>query len=105
MQLIGRTAALDLLTTGKVLSWQDVLSIGLANRMVKDTEGTALDKAKEWRDHRTFGEPAVVQAAKKIIVAASTDMRASLAKEKDAFVDVWGGPAHVDAMQRKRKHK
>ena len=105
VQLIGRTAALDLLTTGKVLSWRDLLSIGLANGMVKDTEGTALDKAKEWLDQRTFGEPAVVQAAKKIIVAASPDMRASLAKEKDAFNDVWGGPAHVDAMQRKREHK
>ena len=104
VQLIGRTAALDLLTTGKVLSWRDVLSIGLANGMVKDTEGTALDKAKEWLDHRTFGEPAVVQAAKKIIVAASPDIQASLAKEKDAFVDVWAGPAHLDAMQRKPKH-
>ena len=105
VQLIGRTAALDLLTTGKVLSWRDVLSIGLANGMVKDADGAALDQAKEWLGHRTFGEPAVVQAAKKIIVAASPDIHASLAKEKDAFIDVWAGPAHLDAMQRKPKHK
>lgn len=105
VQLIGRTAALDLLTTGKVLSWREALSIGLANGMVQATDGAALDRANEWLDHRTFGEPAVVQAAKKIVVAASSDIYRSLAAEKDAFCDVWGGPAHVNAMQKKPKHK
>lgn len=105
VQLIGRTAALDLLTTGKALSWREALSIGLANGMVQAADGAALDNAKEWLEHRTLGEPAVVQAAKKIVTAASPDIYRSLAKEKDAFCDVWAGPAHVTAMQRKPKHK
>ena len=105
VQLTGRTAALDLLTTGKVLSWREALSIGLANGMVQATDGSTLDQAMEWLDHRTFGETAVVRAAKKIVVAASPDIYASLAAEKDAFCDVWSGPAHVNAMQKKPKHK
>ena len=105
VQLLGPTVALELLTSGRVLSCSEALGVGLLSGVLDDEhQGTETpSQAKTWLKEHTAASPAVIQAAKNVVNNA-TDYEHLLLKENDVFMSVWGGPAHHDAMTNSVKH-
>jgi enoyl-CoA hydratase/carnithine racemase len=64
-RLIGRTVAMDLLLTGRMVDAQEALRIGLVNRVVP--AGTALTSAVEWAQELARQAPVAVAATKQAV--------------------------------------
>jgi ethylmalonyl-CoA/methylmalonyl-CoA decarboxylase len=107
VQLVGRNVAMDILVSGRVLHADEALKLNLVCDVMnlKDPE-SGVDNAKAWLKNRLKGEPAVVQAAKKVVLNGMYMHNEELLKgERDIFTSVWGGPAHFKAVNSKTKHR
>lgn len=104
--LVGRRAALDLLTTSKVLSSKEALDVGLVNRVVSDGEGIT-EAGESWLKERIKADVTVVRALKAVVVNAYDEHRMAevLARERDLFTSVWARTPHLKAMEDNIKHK
>ena len=103
VQLIGRTDALELLTTGKILNHEDILNFSLANGTVHEQK--ALEQAEIWLGQRIQADKDVVAAAKGIVVSAmNKSVEEAIASERTLHVSLWGGSAHQQALNKKIKH-
>jgi ethylmalonyl-CoA/methylmalonyl-CoA decarboxylase len=95
--LIGHAKALDLLLTGRKVKMEEALEIGLANGTV--WHESRLEDAHAWLTKHIHSLPAsVVRATKKNILANS------FAEERQILASLWGGPPHLDALDRDIKH-
>ncbi len=65
-RIIGRKAAMDLILTGRVISAQEALSIGLVNKVVKDDELEA--ETEKFVDQFRKLSPVVIRKTKKAIM-------------------------------------
>ncbi|NPA93564.1 MAG: enoyl-CoA hydratase/isomerase family protein [Chloroflexi bacterium] len=106
LRLVGYSRALEWLLTGKVLSPQEALEHGLANRVVP--KGQALDAARALAQEIASLPPAVAQSIKEVLRAGVTLPPATAAKvEHDLFPPLWAADEHVEAVlrfkQRSRK--
>lgn len=99
VELLGRTKALRLLASGAILKSDEANRIGLADVVVLD--GTsAVEEAHAFLRTVTVECPAAVQAAKRVVVNASTlNVETVLEVEREIFTSVWGSPAHLQALQ------
>ena len=105
VQLLGPTIALELLTSGRVLSCSEAFGVGLLSGVLDDEhQGTETpSQAKTWLKEHTAASPAAIQAAKNVVNNA-TEYEHLLSMENDVFMSVWGGPAHHDAITNGVKH-
>lgn len=104
VKLVGPTVALELLTTGSRLNGVKASEIGLVNHHVD--EENRFDETKSWLMRRISHAPEVLQAMKKIVVAArDSSLDDSLLNERQVFSPLWGGPANLKALEGNIKHK
>ncbi|XP_078677144.1 ethylmalonyl-CoA decarboxylase-like [Branchiostoma floridae x Branchiostoma belcheri] len=104
-RLVGRIRALDLLSSGRAISPEEAVEIGLADWIIP-TGHDVVEATTDWVQKYTKGKPEVVRAVKNVVVAgAEMSLEESLVEEAEQFVNVWGGPAHQEAMLRNTKHK
>ena len=100
---IGYTKALDLMATGRIVSGEEALHIGLADGIV-DTKN-ALTEALEWLKVKTKCDTGVLKSLKAMAHnAKEMNMQESLAEEKRLFAPLWGGPANLSALTQNIKH-
>ena len=110
VNLVGTSRALDLLVSGRRLSAKECSAINLVNHTVtrSKSEGESpLDKCIAWVKEivsSSAAEP--IQAAKKIVTAASTQsFPQALEEEMNIFTSIWGKESHMAAMAANVKHK
>ena len=95
--LVGRTRALDLLLSGRKVKMEEAMEIGLANGTV--WHESRLEDSVVWLNNRVHSLPVeVVHATKKNIMANS------FLEERQILASVWGGPYHLDAIEKDTKH-
>ncbi|XP_050699787.1 ethylmalonyl-CoA decarboxylase-like [Eriocheir sinensis] len=104
VKLLGPSATLDLLTTCRKIDHKAAVNIGLADYVVA-SEGRN-DAALGWLSERIGHATEVVQAAKRIAVAArDLPVTEALSVERGVFAPLWGGPANLRALGKNIKHK
>lgn len=106
VQLVGRTHALDLLASSQILTAEQALSLGLANVLVTDDAEDSITESKAWLLKKVQGSPEIVQSAKKVVLNGLEGVNErTMEREREIFRSVWQGPAHVQALQNRVKHK
>lgn len=101
---VGYTKALDLLVTGRRVSGEEALQIGLADSILNTKN--ALTEASEWLKVRTKCDGKVLKSLKTMAHnAREMNYHESLAEEKRLFAPLWGGPANHAALAQNIKHK
>lgn len=84
------------------------LQIGLADGVLEaeDSAGTPLEQAENWLSRYIKGPAPVIRAVKKVVLSGrELPLSEALRTEKDVFGTVWGGPANLEALASKSKHK
>ncbi|XP_051469010.1 ethylmalonyl-CoA decarboxylase isoform X2 [Apus apus] len=107
VRIVGSGAALQLLSGAVKVDPERALHLGLSEGTLSSSDETgALEEARAWLSQYTEGPASIVQAAKKVVTAGrELPLEAALRTEKDIFGTVWGGPANLQALARKAKHK
>ncbi|NXD34753.1 ECHD1 decarboxylase, partial [Copsychus sechellarum] len=107
VRLVGSGAALQLLGAAARVGPERALSLGLSEGTLPASDQTAaLREARAWLGHYTDGPAAVIRAVKEVVTAGrELPLEAALRTEKDIFGTVWGGPANLQALVRRPKHK
>ncbi|XP_023710907.1 ethylmalonyl-CoA decarboxylase isoform X2 [Cryptotermes secundus] len=104
VRTVGYTKALDLLTTGRRVSGEEALQIGLADSIVNTKD--ALTETSEWLKVRIKCDGKVLKSLKTMAHnAREMNYHESLAEEKSLFAPLWGGPANHAALTQNIKHK
>lgn len=104
VKLLGSSIALELFTTCRKLNGNEAFKIGLADSIVEVPN--RYEETKAWLAARTYHEPEVIQAMKKIVVGArDLTLEDSLLNERLNFSPLWGGPANMKALGKNIKHK
>ena len=98
LRLVGYSRAMEWLLLGKVLTAQEALSAGLANRVVPP--GKALDEALSLAQEIADQPPQVVRAIKALLRAGMTLPPAlAAAEEHRLFTPLWAEETHLQAVQ------
>ncbi|XP_037129464.1 ethylmalonyl-CoA decarboxylase isoform X3 [Syngnathus acus] len=111
VRLVGSQTSLKLLCGATKVEPQFGVQIGLADGVLEETRveegvGTVHQQAEKWLSRYTTGPPAVVQAIKKVALSGrELHLVDALRTEKDVLASVWGGPANLQALATKSKHK
>ncbi|XP_030345404.1 ethylmalonyl-CoA decarboxylase isoform X2 [Strigops habroptila] len=107
MRIVGSGAALQLLSGAIRVDPERALRLGLSEETLSSSdEAAALEEARAWLSQHTEGPASVIRAAKEVVaVGRELPMEAALRTEKDIFGTLWGGPANLQALARRPKHK
>ncbi|XP_068026488.1 ethylmalonyl-CoA decarboxylase [Melanerpes formicivorus] len=107
VRIVGPGAALRLLSGATTVDPPTALRLGLSEQTLASSEGTqALEEAQAWLRQYTAGPASVVRAAKRVVTAGGElPLQAALRTEKEVFGTLWGGPANLEALLRRPKHK
>ncbi|KAM6367484.1 ethylmalonyl-CoA decarboxylase [Alca torda] len=107
VRIVGSGAALRLLSGAARVDPETALRLGLSEETLASSDETgALEEAHAWLSQYTEGPASVIQAVKKVLTAGrELPLEAALRTEKDIFGTVWGGPANLQALVRRPKHK
>lgn len=114
VHIVGSQSALKLLAGAVKAGPELSLQIGLTDGILKvpqqhegdDDAGTVLQLAEDWLSLYTAGAAPVIQAVKKVVLSGrELPLSEALRTEKDLFGTVWGGPANLQALASKPKHK
>ncbi|XP_028281663.1 ethylmalonyl-CoA decarboxylase isoform X2 [Parambassis ranga] len=111
VRIVGSQNALKLLGGAVKVDSKLGLDIGLADGVLQarqEAEGTdsPLQLADNWLSRYTKGPAPVIQAVKKVVLSGrELPLSEALRTEKDVFGTVWGGPANLQALASKSKHK
>jgi ethylmalonyl-CoA/methylmalonyl-CoA decarboxylase len=97
-RLVGRSAAVTVLLDAARVSAARARELGLADAVDEEPASWARRRLEGWLG----AVPATAMRALKAQVVAASPGRAGDA-EASAFVEVWGGPAHRDALARTRR--
>ncbi|NXF89278.1 ECHD1 decarboxylase, partial [Eubucco bourcierii] len=105
--IVGGRAALRLLSAATKVDPEAALHLGLSEKTLSAADGAkALEEARAWLSQCTEGPAAVIRAAKLVVRAGrELPLEAALRTEKDVFGSLWGGPANLEALLRRPKHK
>ncbi|XP_058028209.1 ethylmalonyl-CoA decarboxylase isoform X1 [Ahaetulla prasina] len=106
-QILGSSPALKLLSGAVKLDPQNALHIGLVDSILSSSdEHESLREMHTWLKLYTTGPAEVIQAVKKVVSAGrELQLEAALRREKEIFGTVWGGPANLQALAQRTKHK
>ncbi|NWH62063.1 ECHD1 decarboxylase, partial [Geococcyx californianus] len=107
VRIVGSGAALQLLSGAAGVDPERALHLGLSEETLSSSDETkVLEEARAWLNQYTEGPASVIQAVKKVVTAGrELPLEAALRTEKDIFGTVWGGPANLQALVRRPKHK
>ncbi|XP_041648535.1 ethylmalonyl-CoA decarboxylase [Cheilinus undulatus] len=107
VRVVGSQHALKLLAGTLKVDPDLGLQIGLADGVLASEEaGTPLHQAENWLSRYTKGPAPVIRAVKKVVLSGrELPLSDALRTEKDVFGTVWGGPANLQALASKSKHK
>ncbi|NWY65527.1 ECHD1 decarboxylase, partial [Erithacus rubecula] len=107
VRIVGGGAALQLLGAAERLEPERALRLRLSERTLLAAEQpAALRETRHWLRPYTDGPAAVIRAAKRVVAAGrELPLEAALRTEKDIFGTLWGGPANLQALARRPKHK
>ncbi|KAF1467700.1 Ethylmalonyl-CoA decarboxylase, partial [Megadyptes antipodes antipodes] len=107
VRIVGSGAALRLLSGAAGVDPARALHLGLSEEMLSSSDETeALEEARAWLSQYTEGPANVIRAVKKVVTAGGElPVEAALRTEKDVFGTVWGGPANLQALVRRQRHK
>ncbi|XP_061185548.1 ethylmalonyl-CoA decarboxylase-like [Saccostrea echinata] len=104
-KIIGRSEAIKVLCSGKVLKAEECRKIGLVDDILSNTN-EPFANAVEWIQNNFPHERSLTRKMKEIIVGATElDSQSSLVNEKEIFVPTWSSPLHVSAVNSNIKHK
>nr|XP_009499344.1 PREDICTED: ethylmalonyl-CoA decarboxylase isoform X1 [Phalacrocorax carbo] len=107
VRLVGSRAALRLLSGAMGVDPDRALRLGLSEETLSSSDETrALEEARAWLSQYTEGPASVIRAVKMVVTAGrELPVEDALRTEKDIFGTVWGGPANLQALVRRPKHK
>ncbi|XP_054249117.1 ethylmalonyl-CoA decarboxylase, partial [Indicator indicator] len=107
VRIVGAQAALRLLSGADAVDPETALRLGLSEQTLSSSEGTkALEEAQAWLSQLTEGPASVIRAAKAVVTAGGElPLEAALRTEREVFGTLWGGPANLEALLRRPKHK
>lgn len=108
VRIVGSQNALKLLAGAKKVDPHLGRQIGLVDEVLSSScsEGNSLVEAEQWLSQFTKGSAPVIRAVKNVVVAGrELSLDQALRTEKDVFGTVWGGPANLEALAQKAKHK
>ncbi|KAM8735310.1 ethylmalonyl-CoA decarboxylase isoform 1-T2 [Acanthopagrus schlegelii] len=111
VRTVGSQNALKLLGGALKVDPDLGLRIGLADAVLEvpraeEGAGTQLQQAEDWLSPYTKGPAPVIRAVKKVVLSGrELPLSEALRTEKDVFGTVWGGPANLQALASKSKHK
>ncbi|XP_061574246.1 ethylmalonyl-CoA decarboxylase [Cololabis saira] len=111
VRIVGSQHALKLLGGAVKVDPELGLHIGLADGVLEtgqeadDADGH-LHQAEDWLSRYTRGPAPVIRAVKRVVLSGrELPLTDALRAEKDVFGTVWGGPANLQALATKPKHK
>jgi enoyl-CoA hydratase/carnithine racemase len=94
-ELVGRDVAKELTFTGRVVSGEEAVALGLATRTDPDPRRAALDLAGSIAAR----SPHAIRAAKRLLgLAGRVDLKAGFAAEQEEIGVLVGGPNQVEAV-------
>jgi enoyl-CoA hydratase/carnithine racemase len=94
-ELVGRDVAKELIYTGRIISGEEAVRIGLATRAAPDPLAAALAMAKDIAGR----SPHAVRAAKRLLdLAGRTDLASGFAAEQEEIRALIGSPNQVEAV-------
>lgn len=107
LHLVGYSRAMEILLTGRILPADELLMLGLCNRVVPEQQ--ALDSALELARQIAARPPEAAQAIKRLLRAGQTLPPAAAASyEQSLFPSLWASDAHHQAVEhwfRQREKK
>lgn len=104
VRLLGPSEALKLVSSGRKVSAEEALELGLADDILQSYESPLLE-AKKWLGRYIAGDAHVVRTLKETIVRSrELSTVDSLREELKLFSTVWSGPANREALKRNIKH-
>jgi enoyl-CoA hydratase/carnithine racemase len=99
LRTVGYGRALDLMATGRVVSADEALAIGLINRVT--APGDTLQAAHHLAEEIAANPPAATQAAKRVLrLGLTTTEELALEGERAEFPDLWDTEFRRDAVRR-----
>ena len=101
-ELVGRDVAKELVYTGRVVSGEEAVRIGLATRAEPDPLAAALAMAKQVAGR----SPHAVRAAKRLLdLAGRTDLASGFAAEQEEIGALIGSPNQVEAVTARMERR
>jgi ethylmalonyl-CoA/methylmalonyl-CoA decarboxylase len=110
VRIVGGQNALKMLGGALKIDPEMGLQIGLADGVLEGSlagsGANALLEAEQWLECYTTGPAPVIRAIKSVVVSGrELPLEVALRTERDVFGTVWGGPANLQALATKAKHK
>lgn len=106
VRIIGSQNALKLLASAKKVDPDFGKQIGLVDDVLTVGEGNSLVETERWLNQFTKGSAPVIRAVKKVVLSGrELSLDEALTTERHVFGTVWGGPANLEALALKTKHK
>ena len=99
LNTVGYAVALELLATGRKLSAQETLELGLCTHMAPT--GAGLDKARELLSLTSRSAPAALKRTKVLLrrLQQATNQQDAFRLENEAFRELWFGAEHREALR------
>lgn len=105
VRLLGRTKALQILSSGMVMDANHAYNLGFVNEILEES-GDVVELGKEWCLKNCAGNAATTRVIKQMVLAAEQcDDEESLRRERQLLYEVWGKEAHFEALNKNIKHK
>ncbi|XP_052475434.1 ethylmalonyl-CoA decarboxylase isoform X2 [Carassius gibelio] len=108
VRIVGSQNALKLLSGARKVDPDTGKQMGLVDEVLhcSSGEGEALCQAERWLGPLIQGPAPVIQAVKRVVVSGrELPLDQALQTERSVFGTVWGGPANLEALALKPKHK
>ncbi|MCI4374023.1 hypothetical protein PGIGA_G00001280 [Pangasianodon gigas] len=106
VRIVGSQNALKLLAGSRKVDPDFGKQIGLVDDVLTVGEGNTLVDTERWLSQFTKGSAPVIRAVKKVVLSGrELSLDEALTTERHVFGTVWGGPANLEALARKTKHK
>ncbi|TRY53718.1 hypothetical protein DNTS_020268 [Danionella cerebrum] len=108
VRIVGSQNALKFLSGVQKIDPDLGKLVGLVDEVLACASGdkTALDQCLKWLEPLIGGPAPVIQAIKSVVVSGrELPLDEALKEERRVFGNVWGGPANLEALASKTKHK
>ncbi|KAF4087930.1 hypothetical protein AMELA_G00077200 [Ameiurus melas] len=106
VRIVGSQNSLKLLAGAKKVDPDFGQQIGLVDGVLIVGEGNSLEETEQWLSQFTKGSAPVIRAVKKVVSSGrELSLDEALPTERHVFGTVWGGPANLEALALKTKHK
>lgn len=109
VQLVGPSKAVELMSSGRLVSADEALSLGLVNHILDDSnlnDTQVLEEAKNYLKSHLIGAKSTIIAIKGLVNAARTlPLEQALVAEGQILSSTWGKPPHLEALNNNVKHR